>query len=239
MNQHTPVVLITGASRGLGRALVAAFLRRGCPVLGVVRSQLHAEELSRIHSQSFEPVVADVTSSEFPQALRRAIDARHGVLDVLVNNAGTRGYLTSITQEPESEISELLAVHCIGALRATRVVLPYLQKSQRGLVVNITSRFGSIARTAAGDFPGNEYSYSYRISKAAQNMLTLCLSQELSHDGIFVCAVHPGRLRTDSGPPDPELSAEEGAERLADWILAADASVNGGYFELDSGRSHW
>ena len=239
MNQRTTVVLITGASRGLGRALVASFLGRGCLVLGLVRSQVHAEELSRIHSQGFEPVVADVTSPELETALQRAIAARHGALDVLINNAGTRGYVTSITKEPEPEVSELLAVHCIGALRVTRVVLPFLRKSQRGLVVNITSRFGSIARTAAGDFPGNEYSYSYRVAKAAQNMLTLCLSQELSHDGISVCAVHPGRLRTDSGPPDPELSAEEGAERLADWILAADSSVNGGYFELDSGRSQW
>jgi len=133
----------------------------------------------------------------------------------------------------------LLAVHCIGALRATRLALPFLRRSQRALVVNITSRFGSIARTAAGEFSGNQYSYSYRVAKAAQNMLTLCLSQELRHDGISVCAVHPGRLRTDSGPPDPELSAEEGAERLAGWILAADSSVNGGYFELDSGRSQW
>jgi NAD(P)-dependent dehydrogenase (short-subunit alcohol dehydrogenase family) len=239
VGQRTPAVLITGVSRGLGRALVASFLRRGCSVLGLVRSRSDAEQLSRIHSQHFDPVVADVTSPQLATALERAISARRGALDVLVNNAGTRGYLTSITQEPEPEVSALFAVHCVGALRATRVALPFLRKSPRGLVVNVTSRFGSIARTAAGDFPGNDNSYSYRVAKAAQNMLTLCLSQELSHDGISVCAVHPGGLRTDSGPPDPELSAEEGAERLAAWIMAADSSVNGGYFELDSGRSKW
>jgi NAD(P)-dependent dehydrogenase (short-subunit alcohol dehydrogenase family) len=233
------VVLITGASRGLGRALVASFLRRGCAVLGVLRSTSRAEELSRAHPENFDPVVADVTSSELGAVLEDAIAARHGVLDVLVNNAGTRGYLTSIEQEPESEVSDLLAVHCVGALRTTRVALPFLRKSRRALVVNVTSRFGSIARTAAGDFPSGEYSYSYRVSKAAQNMLTLCLAQELRSDGIAVCAVHPGRLETDSGPPDPEMSAEQGAERLADWVLAADASVGGGYFELDSGRSQW
>jgi NAD(P)-dependent dehydrogenase (short-subunit alcohol dehydrogenase family) len=233
------VVLITGASRGLGRALVGSFLRRGCDVLGLVRSRSRAEELSRIHPENFGPVVADVTSSELGAALEGAIAARHGVLDVLINNAGTRGYLTSIAQEPESEVSELLAVHCVGALRATRVALPFLRKSPGALVVNVTSRFGSIARTAAGDFPGDQYSYSYRVAKAAQNMLTLCLAQELRSDGIAVCAVHPGRLRTDSGPPDPEMSADEGADRLADWTLAADSSVNGGYFELDSGHSQW
>ena len=98
---------------------------------------------------------------------------------------------------------------------------------------------GSIARTVAGDFASMDLSYSYRISKAAQNMLTLCLFQELRDQGITVCAVHPGRLDTESGPPDPEMSAGEGAERLTDWILGADTSVSGGYFELDSGRSHW
>jgi NAD(P)-dependent dehydrogenase (short-subunit alcohol dehydrogenase family) len=226
-------------SRGLGCALVGSFLRRGCAVLGLVRSQSHAEKLSHAHAKGFEPVVADVTSSELAAALEGAIAAHHGALDVLINNAGTRGYLTSITQEPESEISKLLAVHCVGALRATRVALPFLQRSQRALVVNITSRLGSISRTASGEFSGNQYSYSYRVAKAAQNMLTLCLSQELRHDGISVCAVHPGRLRTDSGPPDPEMNADEGAERLADWVLAADSSVNGGYFELDSGRAKW
>lgn len=239
MNQRVPVVLITGVSRGLGRALVESFLRRGCAVLGLVRSQRDAEELSSAHPEGFRTVVADVTSPEAVAVCEQAIATHHGALDILINNAGSRGYLTSITQAPEREVSELFALHCLGALRTTRAALPFLQKSPRGLVVNITSRMGSIARTVAGDFPSKDLSYSYRVSKAAQNMLTLCLSQELRAEGVSVCAVHPGRIRTDSGPPDPEMSASEGAERLADWILGADTSVNGGYFELDSGRSHW
>jgi len=239
VNQRTPVVLITGASRGLGRALVESFLRRGCAVLGLVRSQRDAEELSSAHPERFQTIVADVTSSEVVEACEQAIGSHYGALDILVNNAGTRGYLTSIAQAPEHEVSELFALHCLGALRTTRAAFPFLRKSSRGLVVNVTSRMGSIARTVDGDFTSKDLSYSYRVAKAAQNMLTLCLSQELRAEGISVCAVHPGRLRTDSGPPDPEMSAGEGAERLTDWILAADASVNGGYFELDSGRSHW
>ena len=239
MSQPAPVVLITGASRGLGRGLVESFLRRGCAVLGLVRSQRDAEELSSAHPERFETVVADVTSPEVVAACEQAIATHHGALDILVNNAGTRGYLTSITQAPEDEVSKLFAIHCLGALRTTRAALPFLQKSPRGLVVNVTSRMGSIARTVAGDFPSTDLSYSYRVSKAAQNMLTLCLFQELRSEGISVCAVHPGRIDTESGPPDPEMSAAEGAERLAEWILDADASVNGGYFELDSGRSHW
>jgi NAD(P)-dependent dehydrogenase (short-subunit alcohol dehydrogenase family) len=239
VSQRAPVVLITGASRGLGRALVESFLRRGCAVLGLIRSQRDAEELSSAHPKGFQTVIADVTSPEAVAACETAIATHHRVLDILVNNAGSRGYLTSITQAPEQEVSKLFALHCLGALRITRAALPFLQKSSRGLVVNITSRMGSIARTVARDFPSKDLSYSYRVSKAAQNMLTLCLSQELRSEGISVCAVHPGRLRTDSGPPDPEMSAGEGAERLTDWILAANDSVNGGYFELDTGRTHW
>lgn len=239
LSQRVPVVLITGASRGLGRALVESFLRRGCAVLGLVRSEAAAEELSRAHPEGFQSVVADVTSPEVVEACERAIATHHGALDILVNNAGARGYVNSITQAPEQEISKLFAIHCLGALRTTRAALPFLQKSARGLVINVTSRMGSIARTVAGDFSSKDLSYSYRVSKAAQNMLTLCLFQELRDHGISVCAVHPGTILTDSGPPDPEMSADEGAERLSEWILAADSSMNGGYFELDSGRSHW
>ena len=149
VSQRVPVVLITGASRGLGRALVESFLRRGC-----------AEELSRAHPEGYESVVADVASPEVVEACERAIATHHGALDILVNNAGSRGYLTSITQAPEQEISKLFAIHCLGPLRTTRAALPFLEKSPRGLVVNVTSRMGSIARTVAGDFSSKDISNS-------------------------------------------------------------------------------
>jgi NAD(P)-dependent dehydrogenase (short-subunit alcohol dehydrogenase family) len=167
------------------------------------------------------------------------LGANGGALDVLINNAGSRGYLFSIDDVPEEEITELFEVHCLGALRATRSALPFLRRSAAPLVVNLTSRLGSIGRTSAGDFSGQRISYSYRIAKAAQNMLTLCLHQELGLEGVAVCAVHPGLLLTESGPPDAATSAEEGARRLADWILSADSSVSGTYRELDSGYSEW
>jgi NAD(P)-dependent dehydrogenase (short-subunit alcohol dehydrogenase family) len=157
----------------------------------------------------------------------------------LVNNAGSRGYVFSINEHPGEEISTLFDVHCLGALRATQSVLPFLRRSAAPLVVNITSRLGSIRRTSAGGFAGQRLSYSYRIAKAAQNMLTLCLHQELHSEGIAVCAVHPGLLLTDSGPPDASTSAEDGARRLAEWILLAESSVAGTYRELDSGCSEW
>jgi NAD(P)-dependent dehydrogenase (short-subunit alcohol dehydrogenase family) len=168
-----------------------------------------------------------------------AVARDSGVLDILINNAGSRGYVYSIDKEPEEEVLALLQVHCVGALRAARAALPFLSKSPNPLIVNVTSRFGSIIRTAEGALPGGQLSYSYRIAKAAQNMLTLCLHQELHAQGIRVCAVHPGLLATDSGPPDPDTSAEEGAERLAKWVLSAKGCVSGSYHELDTGRSQW
>jgi NAD(P)-dependent dehydrogenase (short-subunit alcohol dehydrogenase family) len=232
-------VLITGCSRGLGRALVAAFVKRGSTVFPVVRAQRVATELEAGAPDNVHAIVADIRSPELVSRISQVLGENGGVLDVLVNNAGTRGYVFSISDDPGDEITALFDVHCLGALRATQSVLPFLRRSAVPLVVNITSRLGSVRRTSAGEFAGQRLSYSYRIAKAAQNMLTLCLHQELDSEGVAVCAVHPGLLLTDSGPPDAATSAEEGARRLADWILTADSSVAGTYRELDSGYSDW
>ena len=231
-------ILITGCSRGLGRALVAAFVERGFIVFAVVRSRGVATDLEA-GAAGTHPIVADVTWAQLAPRIREVVGTNGGALDVLVNNAGSRGYVFSIEDHPEEEVATLFDVHCLGALRATQAALPFLRKSAAPLVVNVTSRLGSIRRTSASDFAGQQRSYSYRIAKAAQNMLTLCLHQELASEGVTVCAVHPGLLLTDSGPADATTSAEEGARRLADWVLSADSSAGGTYRELDSGYSEW
>ena len=71
--------------------------------------------------------------------------------------------------------------------------------SNQSRVNNISSRLGSLHKMANKEFPQGEFSYSYRIAKAAQNMLTLCLQQEFADKGIRVTAIHPGKLKTDIG----------------------------------------
>lgn len=235
----TRAVLITGCSRGLGRALVDAFVQLDHRVFALVRSREAASTLEEAHPGAVHPIVADVTSSGLVHEIAAALENNGLGLDILINNAGSRGWVLSVTDDPEQEVAALFDAHCLGALRVTQAALPFLRRSSSPLVVNITSRLGSMRRTSNGDFRDQRLSYSYRIAKAALNMLTLCLDQELRPQGITVCAVHPGQLLTESGPPGAATTPEEGARRLASWVLSADSSVAGAYRELDSGYAEW
>ena len=129
-------------------------------------------------------------------------------------------------------MEELFRVHCVGAFRCTRAALPFLRRAPRPIVVNVTSRFGSIARSAAGEFRGI---YSYSIAKCAQNMLTVCLDQELRKEGIRVFAVHPGRLRTAAAAVDADTEPQVAAARLADWLDAIDRDAESFLYDLMGG----
>lgn len=232
-------VLVTGCSKGLGRALAVELLGRGCIVFALVRDEQSAEELLAFSSDCVRPIVVDVTSDVVHEAISKTLSSHGGILDALVNNAGIPGHVHSIDDNPEQDVASLLDVHCLGVLRVTRAALPFLRRSESPLVVNVTSRLGSVRRTSAGDFANQRFSYSYRIAKAAQNMLTLCLNEELQPQGVIVSAIHPGRLATDSASPGASMNARDGALRLADWISTASSSVAGQYRDLESGYSEW
>ncbi len=130
-------------------------------------------------------------------------------------------------------------LHCTGVMRCTRAALPYLRRSQRALLLNVSSRLGSLKRNAGGYFGTGRFSYDYRIAKAAQNMLTLCLSAELAGSGVSVCALHPGRLKTETGADDADTSPGEAAERLLNFVRTATPEVNGRFFDLFDGEIPW
>jgi len=232
-------VLITGAGRGFGRELVRAFAGRGWRVLALVRSRAAAAAVAAEHPGVCVPIVADVTGAALHPAVSGALVSAGGVLDVLVNNAGSGGAGRTLQTLDPDEVRRLLEVHCLGALRCAQAALPFLGRSRRGLIVNVTSRLGSLGRTAAGEYTALQASYGYRIAKAAQNMLTLCMSQDLPGHGVAVCGVHPGRLLTTNAAPDADTSPGEAAGRLAQWVERAGPEVNGRYFDNDVGEMEW
>jgi NAD(P)-dependent dehydrogenase (short-subunit alcohol dehydrogenase family) len=233
------VALITGASRGFGRALTETLLPGGWSVLGLVRSAAAARSLTHAEPSRCFPVIADVCSDAVAGHIADAIRHVGGGLNLLVNNAGTGGVANAIDSVEASELSRLFDVHCLGVLRCTKTALPFLLASRNGLVVNVSSRLGSLRRNASGEFAGRGFSYSYRVAKAAQNMLTLCLAQELGARGVSVCAVHPGRLLSDSASADADTLPLQAAERFAKWLESAGPWVNGRYFDLDAGEQPW
>ncbi|MFQ5755453.1 MAG: SDR family NAD(P)-dependent oxidoreductase, partial [Acidiferrobacterales bacterium] len=106
-------------------------------------------------------------------------------------------------------------------------------------IVNVTSRLGSMTKNAAGDFSNGQFSYSYRIAKAAQNMFTLCLAQELAKDEIAVYSVHPGRLLTGMAADDADTPPAVAASRFVSWLEAADDSASPHCISLEDGEVPW
>jgi NAD(P)-dependent dehydrogenase (short-subunit alcohol dehydrogenase family) len=225
-----PSVLVTGAGHGFGRELGRVFLERGWTVLPLVRAP---EDMAPwAEADRCFPLCADVGAADAEHAIGRALEARTSALDLLVNNAGQIHKRRWLSETVVEDVEELFRVHCAGALRCTRAALPFLRRAPRPIVVNVTSRFGSIARSAAGEFRGI---YSYSIAKCAQNMLTVCLDQELRKEGIRVFAVHPGRLRTAAAAVDADTEPRVAAARLADWLDAIDRDADCFLYDLMGG----
>lgn len=213
------VVLITGTSKGLGYELAKNYVGSGSLVIGISRHK------PAIYEDNYHHFIGDVTNSDIEVDLVQFIDTLMiDRIDIVINNAGTGSYGYHLSDVDPDEVLRQLELHCVGVLRIVKAVRGYISNSK---IVNVTSRLSSIAQTQRGDFTGKVFSYSYRIAKCAQNMLSLCLSNGSELLGATVISVNPGLLRTDSGSSDAKHSAEEGA--LAFMSVVNDANENGIY----------
>jgi NAD(P)-dependent dehydrogenase (short-subunit alcohol dehydrogenase family) len=227
-------ILITGAGRGFGRELAGIVSARGYELFPLVRDPVVAAELESAYGTRCHPIVADVADPGVETQIGSVLEAHGGVLDVLINNAGNLKKLRGLEHTDPVDLTGLFAVHCVGAFRCFRAALPFLRRSPRPLVANITSRWGSIGRTAAGQFRGI---YSYQIAKCAQNMLSACLDQEYGKEGIRVFAIHPGKLQTGIGAVDADVSPRLAAEKFVAWMESVDGGQPFGCYDLMTGET--
>lgn len=210
-----PAVLITGAGRGFGRELARVFAADAWHVHALLRDPAAGEELKAELAGRGTIILADVGDPAAGAEVERALAEAGNPLELLINNAGHLKKLRGLAVTREEDLEDLFRVHVSGALRITRAALPWLRKARHPLVINISSRFGSLHRVAAGLWRGI---YSYPIAKCAQNMLTVCLDQELRPEGIRVMALHPGRLKTEAAAADADVDPALAAVRLLDWL---------------------
>jgi NAD(P)-dependent dehydrogenase (short-subunit alcohol dehydrogenase family) len=178
----TRTVLVTGAGRGIGRAITLRLARSGWRVYAGVRTDLAAKELAE-ESDMITPVELDVTVPEHADGLDRVLPAG---LDALVNNAGIGlgGPLETLTRE---DMRRQLDVNLVGPLAVTRAVLPRLRRN-RGRIVFISSINGLVS------FP---FTGIYNASKFATEAVADCLRVELRPFGVQVGLVEPGVIDTD------------------------------------------
>jgi NAD(P)-dependent dehydrogenase (short-subunit alcohol dehydrogenase family) len=210
-------VMITGASRGLGRALARAFAREGATLAICARGgaalEAAAEECRALGVEVLA-VLADISDATDVERFAATALERFGGVDVLVNNAAELGPLPlpQLTDAPSSALEHVLQANVLGPLRLTQAVIGGMLLRNRGLVVNISTDAALIGFAGLG---------LYSASKAALDALTRSWSAELQHTTVRVISVDPGDMHTDmhmAADPDanPEdlLRPDDVAERL-------------------------
>jgi NAD(P)-dependent dehydrogenase (short-subunit alcohol dehydrogenase family) len=227
-------ILITGASRGIGLALVEAACGRGDTVFATCRRPDEAEGLQRLADGDNPPQVLalDVTSEESVSAAAERARSATDRLDVLINNAGVSpaGFGNGLQKLDFATFHEAVEVNTVGPLRVARALLGLLERSDRARVANVSSGAGRISTkdTAKG--------YAYGASKAAQNFVTRAMAAELSDRGIVVVAMSPGYVRTDMAGPNADIAPEESAAGILACIDSLTADDNGRWVNYQSQR---
>jgi NAD(P)-dependent dehydrogenase (short-subunit alcohol dehydrogenase family) len=185
MPSPTPrTVLVTGASSGIGEATARSFLERGWTVYAAARRTEKMEALARAGAL-VQPL--DVTCEASIAALVSRIDADHGHLEVLVNNAGI-GVYGSVEEVPMDEARRQFEVNLFGIARLTQLVLPAMRAAGSGTIVNVSS-IGGRVYTPMGAW--------YHASKHALEGWSDCLRLEVAPFGIHVVVVEPGAIKTE------------------------------------------
>ena len=221
-------VLVTGASRGLGRALADLYAGEGWRVIACVRSAPPAPTVSIEYQQ------LDVADPASIAALGRKLD---GVaIDVLINNAAIRGDIGGLSSLESEEFLAVVRTNALAPLLLARELRPNLVTSGRGIIANISSRAGSLAEGTIDDEDGD---YAYRCSKAALNMATVKLAQDLRKDEIAVVSLHPGWVRTDMGGEEACVDVAESAVGLKAILDATDMAASGTFCAYDGRQVSW
>ena len=186
------VVVVTGASAGIGAALAQTLGGRGARVVLVARRERELAEIARLSGPEALAVVADVTRREDVERAAQAALARFGRIDVWINNAG-RGISRAASQLSDADVDEMMLVNVKSALYGVQAVLPHFRARGQGHIINISSMLGRV--------PFAHFRSAYSAAKHALNGLSASLRLELaaSDPGIRVSVVHPGIVATEFG----------------------------------------
>jgi NAD(P)-dependent dehydrogenase (short-subunit alcohol dehydrogenase family) len=211
-------VLITGASRGIGKALADSYRATGANVIGTGR-----ETGANLHR-------LDVTDPASVKALAGTVGDQK--IDLLVCNAGVYADKGQSLDQgyPADMWADGLATNVTGVFLTVQAFLPHLRRSPAGKIAIISSQMASHTRAPGG-------SYIYRASKAAALNLGRNLAADLAGDGISVGIYHPGWVRTAMGGSAAEIGVEESAAGLMERFAALGPETTG-CFETWDGRPH-
>jgi NAD(P)-dependent dehydrogenase (short-subunit alcohol dehydrogenase family) len=230
-----PSVLITSANRGIGLEFAAQYLSAGWQVHAACRHPQAATELVDLAKRRADLITVfamDVTRRESVTAA--AAGLRGQAIDLLINSAGVLGASDQRTGHIDYESwAQVLDVNTLGPMRVTEAFTEHLARSDRKLVVTITSGMGSIADNTSGG------SIAYRSSKAAVNMAMRSAAIDLRDRRIVCVVVNPGWVRTDMGGPNATLSVEASVSAMRRLIDTLGLPQSGKFFNYDGREYPW
>ena len=232
----TPIALITGANKGIGFEVARQLGLRGRTVLLGARDHdrgAAAERTLQGEGIDAHHVPLDVTDEASIAAAAKQVEAEHGRLDVLVNNAGVPGSVASgqPSETPLAVLRTVFETNVFGVVAVTNALLPLLRRSPAGRIVNVSSEMGSITAALDPGSPCSQFvSIPYPTSKTAVNMITAMYAKELAGDGIKVNAANPGYCATDLNGHSGFRSAAQGAEAIVHLATLDDTGPSGSFY---------
>jgi 3-oxoacyl-[acyl-carrier protein] reductase len=205
---NAQVAVVTGGSRGIGRAIASALVADGARVVITGKSRAHLSAarplIEKAGPGAVETLQADVRRYEEVERAIAATVTRFGGLDILINNAGV-GIFENVAEMTPAEWSEVIDTNLTGVFNGCRAAIPHLRRRGGGFIINISSLAGKSA------FPTGA---AYCATKSGLNAFSEALMQELRYDNIRVSYVMPGSVATGF------MGGEE--SKGADWKVSAD-----------------
>lgn len=220
---ETRRILLTGATRGLGRALVDRFAEAGHVVCGCGRDEAGVADLGEAHPPPHAFAAVDVSDAAAVSAWAEALLADAGPPDLLINNAALMNAPAPLWEVPAAEFGRLMDVNVDGTLNVIRALAPAMIARGTGVIVNLSSGWGRSTAPEVGP---------YCASKWAIEGLTGSLAQDLPR-GVAAVSLNPGVIDTDmlrtcwEGAAAAYPKPEAWSRRAAPFLLSLDASHNG------------
>ncbi|PSN52189.1 putative oxidoreductase [Blattella germanica] len=244
-------ILITGASRGIGLSLVkelAVYSKAPKLILAACRKPEEAHELQDFTKKHKNVQIIQLDTTKFDTFDKVVQEVSNIVgdegLNCLINNAGILIQTQKLSNVTVDILTQHYVTNTVGPIMLTKAFVPLLKKAAKknpdlpmgiakSAVVNMSSVLGSVSLNTAGGY------YGYRESKAALDIASRSISQDLKDDGILVTVLHPGWVKTDMGGPGADLTIEESVGNIVKTLHSLSEKHQSGFYRYDGKELQW